>query len=197
MEKISRNSDSKSKHKRMYYIDWLRSSDVHVVVLLHCIFTTDKVTNHSLHNHVWKEKMEHFFRYLVQIGIPLFFLLSGMGSIYFETEKKGFLQFVKNRFQRLIYPFIFAVLVFLVPRLYLSQGWETIGRLDKNSKIEWNFFKYYPLILMDGIIMRLGQLWFLPVMMLICLFNYPLLAWSRRRIKRTPYDREDVKLVLG
>ena len=88
--------------------------------------------------------MDSFFRYLVQIGIPVFFLLSGMGSVYYETERKGFGQFAKDKTKRLIYPFLFAVGVFLLPRLYVSQGWETIGRLDKGKRIEWNFVKYVP-----------------------------------------------------
>lgn len=78
------------------------------------------------------------------MGIPIFFFLSGMGSIYFDTEKKGFCNYAKTKSKRLMYPFLFAVVVFLVPRLYLSQGWESIGRLDKGKRIEWNILKYYP-----------------------------------------------------
>ena len=105
---------------RHYYIDWLRSSDVHVVVILHCIYTTDKVTGFSTVNHAWKEKMNSLFRFLVQIGIPLFFLLSGMGSVYFKSEVHGFCKFAKDKVKRLVTPFLLAVVMFLIPRLYLS-----------------------------------------------------------------------------
>ena len=60
-----RASSGEENKQRYYYIDWLRSSDVHVVVLTHCIYTSDKVTGHSLHNHIWKEKMDFMFRFLV------------------------------------------------------------------------------------------------------------------------------------
>ena len=33
-----------AKKERHYYIDWLRSCDVHCVVVLHTIYTTDVVT---------------------------------------------------------------------------------------------------------------------------------------------------------
>ena len=82
-DKVQKAPSNEVKKERHYYIDWLRSCDVHVVVLLHSIYTTDVVTGHSKHDHIWKEKMDFIFRYLAQIGIPVFFLISGMGSIYF------------------------------------------------------------------------------------------------------------------
>ena len=77
-----------------------------------------------------------------------------MGCVYFDTEKKGFGTYAINKMKRLLYPWMFAILVFLVPRLYISQGWEQIGRLDKNTRIEWNIFKYYPEILVDNLYLR-------------------------------------------
>jgi hypothetical protein len=194
---VSTGGTADTRKERQYYIDWLRSTDVHVVVLLHCIFSADKVTGHSEHNALWKEKMESFFRYLLQIGIPLFFLLSGMMGIHFPTETRGFGQYAIGKFKRLMTPFFFSVFVFLIPRLYISQGWEPIGRLKKQTEIEWNFFKYVPAIVADNIVLKLGQLWFLPVLYIITLVNYPLLAWARRRKRNMVLDIEDFKLVLG
>ena len=45
--------------------------------------------------------------------------------------------------------------------------------------------------------MKLGQLWFLPVLLLVCLVNYPLLAFSRRRMRKLPLGFEDFKIVVG
>ena len=35
---------NKGAPKRDYYLDWARTSDVHIVVLIHCIMSTDMVT---------------------------------------------------------------------------------------------------------------------------------------------------------
>lgn len=120
-----------------------------------------------------------------------------MAGINYPTETKGFGQYAKGKSIRLMLPLIFGLFVFLIPKLYLSQGWESIGRLNKNTDIEWNFFKYVPLILADNIVMKLGQLWFLPVLLLLSLSNYPLLSWSRRRKRNRPLDVEDFLIVIG
>lgn len=178
-------------------MDWLRSCDVHCVVLLHCMYTTDVVTGQSLHDQVWKERMDFFFRYLVQIGIPVFFLVSGMGSVYYDTEKKGFMRYAINKTKRLMGPVLFSIPLFILPRLYLSQDWDDLGRTKKGTEIEWNLLRYVPLIFADNFVMKLGHLWFLPVLLLVCLVNYPLLAFSRRRMKKLPLDRKDDLIILG
>ena len=35
---------NKDAPKREFYLDWVRTSDVHLVVLVHCIGSTDAVT---------------------------------------------------------------------------------------------------------------------------------------------------------
>lgn len=61
------------------------------------------------------------------------------------------------------------------------------------ERIEWSFFKYSAGALNGSIIMKLGQLWFLPVLLIVCLMNYPLLAFSRRRRSQLDVTFEDFK----
>jgi hypothetical protein len=56
----------------------------------------------------------------VQIGIPMFFYISGMGATFFNTEGKGFGIFVTDKILRLMLPFVIAIFVFLIPRLYFG-----------------------------------------------------------------------------
>ena len=65
-----------------------------------------------------------------------------MGSIYYNTEKHGFLKFAISRTQRLMIPVVVAIPLFILPRLYIAQGWDSIGRVKKGTQIEWNIFKY-------------------------------------------------------
>ena len=141
--------------------------------------------------------MDFFFRYNEQVGIPVFFLLSGMGSIYYDTEKKGFIRYAINKTQRLILPVVFSIPLFIIPRLYVTQSWDDLGRVKKGTEIEWNIFKYLSQIFLDNFVMKLGHLWFLPVLLLVCLVNYPLLAYSRRRMKMLPVGRKDVMIIIA
>ena len=59
-------------------------------------------------------------RSLVQIGIPVFFYISGLAATFYKADQKGFWPYLKHKFLRLIVPFIFAVLLLLIPRLYLT-----------------------------------------------------------------------------
>lgn len=69
--------------------------------------------------------------------------------------------------------------------------------MNKGTEIEWDFFKFAPAVLGDNIVMKLGQLWFLPVMLIVVLVNYPLLAWSRRRKRGEALGADDVLLAFG
>jgi predicted permease len=64
--------------------------------------------------------MDSILRYLVQIGIPTFFLLSGMGLSFYKTEKSSFATFFLNKFNRLIIPLIACIIFLLIPTLYFE-----------------------------------------------------------------------------
>lgn len=126
--------------------------------------------------------------------MPLFFYIAGMSSTFYDSEKNGYLKFVKNKSVRLLLPLFGAILVLLIPRLYLSQEYEAWTRVD--DKIENNFFLYTWSVL-PSIPAKLSWLWFLIVLFVIMLLNYPLMAWSKRRTAQKQYDRSsDGKLIL-
>jgi len=54
------------------------------------------------------------------MGIPMFFYISGIGSTFFNTEKKNYFIFIGEKILRLLIPFIIGIFVFLMPRLYLG-----------------------------------------------------------------------------
>lgn len=51
----------------------------------------------------------------------MFFYISGIGSTFFRTEEKHFGIFVGEKALRLLVPFVIAIFVFLIPRLYFGQ----------------------------------------------------------------------------
>ncbi len=60
----------------------------------------------------------------------MFFYVSGMASTYFNTEGKGFGIFVGDKTLRLLVPFVLAIFIFLIPRLYFGQAYEDFTRPD-------------------------------------------------------------------
>ena len=120
MSTISSSDQNKLTPSRQYYLDWTRSSAVHLVLVLHTVLTTDKITGESERNEGFKERKLAFFRYLIQFGIPTFFMLSGIGASNFKTEKHGFTKYGLDKLKRLGFPFFLSLFVFLIPRLYVA-----------------------------------------------------------------------------
>ena len=71
----------------------------------------------------------------------MFFYISGMGATFFNSEKKGFGIFLVDKTVRLMIPFVLAIFLFLIPRLYFGQPFEEWTRPDrKNMENDyWDF----------------------------------------------------------
>jgi fucose 4-O-acetylase-like acetyltransferase len=67
-----------------------------------------------------QQKKDGIVKSLVQIGIPMFFYISGMAMTFYNTEAKGFGVFLGEKSLRLLVPFIAAIFIFLIPRLYFG-----------------------------------------------------------------------------
>lgn len=145
------------------------------------------------------QKAEGFIKSLVQIGIPIFFYISGMSLTYWDTSKKGFMVYAKNKFMRLIVPFFVAMIFILIPRLYLAQDYQVFARPypDKIDYVEDNYFKFM-IGIAPHLYKKLSWLWFLPALYINTIINYPLLAWSQRRAKGEPIEAaKDLPIIGG
>ena len=124
----------------------------------------------------------------------MFFYISGMGATFFNTEAKGFAVFLGDKILRLIVPFILAIFIFLIPRLYFGQQYEDFTR--PNGRIETDYWEFQMQTL-PTIFSKLSWLWYLPALFIDCILTYPLLAWSVRRAKKIPFNgRDDGNIVL-
>ena len=85
--------------------------------------------------------------------------------------------------------------MFVIPRLYIAQGYDAVGRID--GKVVWDPIAYLEQIVRPNLFFKIGQLWFLPVLFVTAAVNYPLIAWSRRRKANLPLDSDDLRLCLG
>ena len=124
----------------------------------------------------------------------MFFYISGMAATFFNTEGKGFGIFVWDKILRLAIPFVIAIFIFLIPRLYFGQSYEDWTR--PNGTKEDDYWEFQRLTL-PTIFSKLSWLWYLPALFIDCVLTYPLLAWSIRRAKKIPFNgRDDGNIVF-
>jgi len=112
----------------------------------------------------------------------MFIYVSGISASFYKTEKNSFFTFFMDKVMRIMVPFVFAIFIFLIPRLYMGQEFEFFTRLS-DGQVEWDFKTYYIQVI-PKLFMKLSWLWFLPVLFVVCCMDYPLIAWSRRRSKK-------------
>jgi glucan biosynthesis protein C len=165
-------------HKRLYYLDWLRVFIIGGVFLAHTVlpFTGGD----------WLIVSGAFlpiagFIAIVgnQFGMPLLFLISG-AAVVFSMRRRGNRQFIRERFMRLIVPYI--ILVFLLSPIQayyeaLDHGWYSgsfIGYLPQffnlagftGFNLEWAGHYGY-------------HLWFLVFLFFYAVVTVPLFTFLR------------------
>jgi hypothetical protein len=119
------------------------------------------------------------------MGIPMFFYISGIGATFFDTESKHFGIFLWDKILRILVPFVIALFIFLIPRLYFGQTYEDYTRVD--GEINDNYWEFMKASL-PGIYLKLSWLWYLPALFIDLILCYPLLRWTIRRSRGIPFD---------
>jgi len=170
-----------AKPARRYDIDWLRVLAVLLLFPFHTarIFDTNwlfYVTNAAL-----SDALTYLMIYMHPWHMPLLFLLAG-ASTWFALGFRSAGKYIKERFIRLLVPFIFGVLVIVPPQSYFGL----LGATGfPKSYLEWypNFFSINPED-MDGYFLggfTPGHLWFIALLFIFSLLVLPLFQYLRRR----------------
>jgi len=117
-----------NKKERLVHIDWLKWYVVVMVVFVHSLNSSfDRASNKASESTIYRK--EAIIRCLVQIGMPLMFYISGVSST-FIPEEETFIRFAKKKAVRLLVPLLWAIPLFLIPRLYLGQDFEPWARIN-------------------------------------------------------------------
>lgn len=116
---------------------------------------------------------------------------------FYNTEAKGFGVFLGEKSLRLLVPFVLAIFVFLIPRLYFGQQFEDWCRPNgDNGESENDYFAFQSKTLPD-IPTKLSWLWYLPALFIDIVLTYPLVAWTIRRSRKIPFNqRDDGNIIL-
>jgi len=169
-----------SKHQRRYDLDAMRIFAMLTIFFFHCARFFDPFGWH-LKNAETSEIVSVFIGFVSMWSMPLFFLISGVGTWYgLGARTPG--QYLSERVKRLLIP-LFTVGVFiLLPPQYFFE-------LTTNREFTGSFAEAYGLFLAHIFIDNgpnafyctpwSGHLWFLQQLFLVSLFTLPLLTYLR------------------
>ena len=144
----------KMKKNRIDYIDIARGLAIMLIVVGHII-------NKSMHTSL-------LIKIIYSFHVALFFLISG----YLFNSNKKITEFAKNKFIRLMIPYFFWSVVFLIP--YYIFGRDVGGQLGISSSYDIKTI-LYNIVYGNGNSSALRQnsaLWFLPALFTTEIFFY-------------------------
>lgn len=142
MNSNSSKSPDSMKSKRWYWLDWLRVLAMATIFLYHSgrpfvpfdwpIMNPEPDPLFTLAN-----------VFVTGWIMPLFFVVSGM-SVYFSLAKRSHGQFLKERFKRLMIPFIFALFVILPVDRYFDSLFSGYFTGSFTGFYFWEYFNVFP-----------------------------------------------------
>lgn len=159
----------KTSQDRQYDIDWLRILLILSVFLFHVgmIFNT---WYWHVKNDVQIKELRYLMSFLHYWRIPLLFLVSGVGT-WLALGKRTPGQYLAERFNRLIIPFIAGIFILVPVQVYIEKSAQYGSLLD-----------FYP-HMFDGIYptgnFSWHHLYFILYLFIVALIITPFLGWFR------------------
>ena len=175
------SATQEARPERRYDIDWLRVLAVLMLFPFHTARIFDTFGPFYVKNETLSDALTYFIKYLHPFGMPLLFLLAGAAT-WFALRFRSSGQYAKERFIRLLIPFIFGVFVILPPQSYFGL----LNHSDySGSYLEWypNYFSInsgdLDAYFLGGF--AIGHLWFILYLFIFSLVALPLFLYLRLR----------------
>jgi glucan biosynthesis protein C len=127
--------DNRPKPPRRWDIDWLRVFAVLLLFPYHTARIFDIWEEFYVKNDQVSDVLSYFIAYVGPWHMSLFFLLAGAAT-WFALRFRSGGRYARERFKRLLVPFIFGVLVLVPPQSYLG--------LRNHSDYAESFVSWYP-----------------------------------------------------
>lgn len=159
---------NKSDHSRLISFDFIRCFATFCIITFHFVING---------NHIYPEKYVFGNYDLAQVGVSLFFILSGASLYYNYKENFSIKKYYKKRFLA-IFPYFYVAYC----SIFLFHFWES-GNILKDIPLKNLFFSF---IGMDGLLsykipcLSLTGEWFLGAILILYLI-YPFLRFCVRR----------------
>ena len=174
VETATENSNRKSV--RLHYLDWLRVLAIFGVFLFHAVHPFDMFP-WEIKNAEQSIAATLFIVFLAPWGMPLFFLVSGVGS-WFALRKRTGKQYAIERVNRLLIPFIVGALLLSPFQFYFQWRHQTETGIFVGSPIE--FLRAREISFGPRIFGWAGyHLWFLGFLFAFSLIALPLFLWLK------------------
>jgi glucans biosynthesis protein C len=169
--------------KRIHYLDWLRVLAILMVFLFHAVHPFD-MADWQIKNTQQSEVLNIILILLSLWGMPFFFMVAGAAS-WFALRQRSSRQYISERVNRLLIPFIAGTILFSPLEYYLS--WMNRIQRGVFSISFWDFLsgelpRFDPLRLSaPGFSPRwigIGfHLWFIGFLFCFALITLPLFRW--------------------
>lgn len=166
---------------RKYYIDNLRNSAILLLFPYHTCMIYNSFESFYVHG----EPNRICDDFILLTGIwfmPLLFFLAGMSSFY-ALERRNAKSYIKERFQRLLVPFLTGILLIVPPQTYFAERFHN----EYSGGYFLQYISYFTQITdLTGFRggFTTGHLWFILYLFVIVLVSLPLLIIFNSKINR-------------
>lgn len=177
----SQTDSANRKSVRLHYLDWLRVILILGVFVYHAVSPFRAGMDYHISNTEQSVAVSVIMIWMWPWALPLFFLVSGAASM-FALRRRTNRQYLSERVNRLLIPFIVGSILFTPFQAYLEwlhKGW-----------FEGSFLSFIPVLLADIassnwfsplIILEVGyHLWFLAFLFAYSLLALPVFRWFER-----------------
>jgi glucans biosynthesis protein C len=177
-------------HERRYDLDWLRVLAVLLLVYFHAaaIFYQGDLGEFYVTNSQPSPTISFLILFVHQWHMPLFFFVSGAAT-WFSLAARTTGEYLRERCQRLLIPFVFGTLVLVPPQVYFHQL-QTSGEYT-------SYIQFYPHFF-DGIRptgnFEWAHLWFLIYLFVFTIAALPFFLWLRQAKQHRWYVNFSLKL---
>ncbi len=174
---VSQQTDSTAREAtRLHYLDWLRVIAILGVFLFHALNVFNEA-DFLIKNAERSTAITVFQGFLFSWGIPLLFLITGTGS-WFALRRRTVRQYVRERFNRLLVPFVVGSIVFTPIQLYLEWTHKLqTGALQGSFQ---EFLNTLPVADGPRFFGAVGyHLWFVGFLFSFVLITLPIFLWLK------------------
>ena len=106
----------KTKKERIFYYDFLRAFAIIAVIICHVDFYFGPIAFPT------EEILRMTFHDIGRIGVPIFLMISG--ALLLNRDYPSLGDFLKRRFARIIYPFIFWMILITLTNFYFHKPYS-------------------------------------------------------------------------
>ena len=177
-----RDTASTPNSARLHYLDWLRVLAILMVFLFHAVHPFD-FGDWQVKNAEQSEIITIILQLLSIWGMPFFFLVAGASS-WLALQKRTASQYLRERFNRLLIPFVIGTILFSPIELYVEWANKVQRGVVTGSLQDFVMRPLHADDLLSLITPRwFGygfHLWFLGFLFSFALITLPCFLWLRK-----------------